>query len=119
MLCDSPSNYRDEEECTDFIADIPTIWDETIALDGKVGEYTVIARRPGDRWYVGGITNWEEREIEIDLSELELKNTQAIEFRDGVNANKIASDYSKNNITIENNIYKAQMKKGGGFVLIL
>lgn len=119
MLCDSPSNYRDEEECTDFIADIPTIWDETIALDGKVGEYTVIARRSGDRWYVGGITNWEEREIEIDLSELELKNTQAIEFRDGVNANKIASDYSKNNITIENNIYKAQMKKGGGFVLIL
>ncbi len=119
MLCDCPSNYRDEEECTDFIADIPTIWDETIALDGKVGEYTVIARRSGDRWYVGGITNWEEREIEIDLSELELKNTQAIEFRDGVNANKIASDYSKNNITIENNIYKAQMKKGGGFVLIL
>ncbi len=119
MLCDSPSNYRDEEECTNFIADIPTIWDETIALDGKVGEYTVIARRSGDRWYVGGITNWEEREIEIDLSELELKNTQAIEFRDGVNANKIASDYAKNNITIENNIYKAQMKKGGGFVLIL
>lgn len=119
MLCDSPSNYRDEEECTDFIADIPTIWDETIALDGKVGEYTVIARRSGDRWYVGGITNWEEREIEIDLSELELKNTYAIEFRDGVNANKIASDYAKNNITIDNNIYKAKMKKGGGFVLIL
>lgn len=119
MLCDSPSNYRDEEECTNFIADIPTIWDETIALDGKVGEYTVIARRSGDRWYVGGITNWEEREIEIDLSELELKNTQAVEFRDGVNANKIASDYAKNNITIDNNIYKAKMKKGGGFVLIL
>ena len=119
MLCDSPSNYRDDEECTDFIADIPTIWDETIALDGKVGEYTVIARRSGDRWYVGGITNWDEREIEIDLSELELKNTHAIEFRDGVNANKIASDYAKNNITIDNNIYKAKMKKGGGFVLIL
>lgn len=119
MLCDSPSNYRAEEECTNFIADIPTIWDETIALDGEVGEYTVIARRSGDRWYVGGITNWDEREIEIDLSELELKNTQAIEFRDGVNANKIASDYVKNNITIDNNIYKAKMKKGGGFVIIL
>ena len=119
MLCDSPSNYRDEEECTDFIAEIPTIWDETIALDGKVGEYTVIARRSGDRWYIGGITNWEEREIEIDLSELELKNKHAIEFRDGVNANKIASDYVKNNITIDNNVYKAKMKKGGGFVIIL
>lgn len=119
MLCDSPSNYRDEDECTNFIAEIPTIWDETIALDGKVGEYTIIARRSGDRWYIGGITNWEEREIEIDLSELELKNKHGIEFRDGVNANKIASDYVKNNITIDNNVYKAKMKKGGGFVIIL
>ena len=119
MLCDSPSNYRKEDECTNFIADIPTIWDETIALDGKVGEYTVIARRSGDRWYIGGITNWEEREIEIDLSELNLKHSHAVEYRDGINANKIASDYVKNNITIDGNIYKAKMKKGGGFVLIL
>ena len=118
MLCDSPSNYRDEDECTRYIAEIPTVWDETIALDGKVGEYTVIARRSGDRWYVGGITNWDEREIEIDLTELDLKTNQAIEFCDGINANKIAEDYDKNNITIENNTYKAKMRKGGGFVII-
>lgn len=119
MLCDSPSNYRDEDECAKFISKIPTIWDETITLDGKLGEYIIIARRSGDRWYVGGITNWEEREIEIDISELGIKNNHAIEFRDGVNANKIAEDYVKNNITIENNIYNAKMSKGGGFVLIL
>lgn len=118
MLCDSPSNYRDENECAKFIADIPTIWDETIALDGKVGEYVVIARRSGDRWYVGGITNWDEREIELGLSELRLKTRQATEFRDGVNANKIAEDYKKNIITIDDNIYKARMSNGGGFVLI-
>lgn len=118
MLCDSPSSYRDEEECAKYIAEIPTVWDETIALDGNVGEYVVIARRSGDRWYVGGITNWKEREIEIDLSKLDLKHQHATEFRDGVNANKIAEDYVKRNINIDNNVYKAKMSKGGGFVLI-
>ncbi len=118
MLCDSPSNYRDEDECSQYIAKIPTVWDETIALDGKLGEYIVIARRSGDRWYVGGITNWEEREIEIDLSKLNLKYNQATEFRDGINANKIAEDYVKKTINIDDNVYNAKMSKGGGFVLI-
>lgn len=119
MLCDSPSNYRDEDECAKFIAEIPTVWDETIALDGEVGEYIVIARRSGDRWYVGGITDWEERDIEIDLSELGLKINKGLEFRDGVNANKIAEDYVKKEVVIEDNIYKVKMRSGGGFVLIL
>lgn len=118
MLCDSPSNYRDEDECTKYITETPTVWDETIALDGKVGEYVIIARRSGDRWYVGGITNWEGREIEIDLTSLNLKHNQATEFRDGINANKIAEDYSKNIITIDDNTYNVKMSKGGGFVLI-
>jgi alpha-glucosidase len=118
MLCDSPSSYRDEDECAQYIAEIPTVWDETIAIDGKLGEYVIIARRSGDRWYVGGITNWEEREIEIDLSPLNLKHDQAVEFRDGMNANKIAEDYVKSNVTVTNNTYEVKMSKGGGFVLI-
>ena len=118
MLCDSPSSYRDEDECAQYIAEIPTVWDETIAIDGKLGEYVIIARRSGDRWYVGGITNWEEREIEIDLSPLNLKHDQAVEFRDGVNANKIAEDYVKSSVTVTDNTYKVKMSKGGGFVLI-
>lgn len=118
MLCDSPSNYTDEDECTRYIAEIPTIWDETIALEGKLGEYIVIARRSGDRWYIGGITNWDERELEIDLSQLGLKHNKGIEFRDGANANKIAEDYVRGSVVVENNTYLARMKKGGGFVLI-
>lgn len=118
MLCDSPSSYRDEDECAQYIAEIPTVWDETIAIDGKLGEYVIIARRSGDRWYVGGITNWEEREIEIDLSPLNLKHDQAVEFRDGVNANKIAEDYVKSSVTVTDNTYMVKMSKGGGFVLI-
>ena len=58
MLCDSPSNYRREQECTDFIASVPTVWDETRVLDAKMGEYIVTARRKGNDWFIGGITNW-------------------------------------------------------------
>lgn len=68
MLCDNPSNYNREPECTEFIANIPTVWEKTVALDGKVGEYVAIARLHGDNWYVGALTNWDAREVELDLS---------------------------------------------------
>ena len=68
MLCDTPSNYMREPESTGFIADVPTVWDESIVLDGKMGEYIVTARRSGNVWYVGGITDWTARDIEVDCS---------------------------------------------------
>ena len=68
MLCDAPSNYRREKECTEFISNIPTIWDETVSLDGKVSEYVAIARRHGNDWYIGALTNWTPRELDLDLS---------------------------------------------------
>lgn len=58
MLCDSPTAYLHEKECTEFIAAIPTVWDETRILGGRLGEYIVTARRKGSTWYVGGITDW-------------------------------------------------------------
>jgi len=57
-----------EQECTDFISKIPTVFDETIALDGKVGEYAAIARKKNDAWYIGAMSNWDARDITIDLS---------------------------------------------------
>ncbi|KAA6333017.1 alpha-glucosidase, partial [termite gut metagenome] len=68
MLCDTPSNYMREAESLDFIAAIPTVWDESITLDGKVGEYIVTARRHGKTWYIGGMTDWDARDITVDLS---------------------------------------------------
>ena len=59
MLADSPSKYMKEQECTDFIAKVPTVFDETVALDGEVGEYLTLARRKGDVWYIASMTDWD------------------------------------------------------------
>ncbi len=118
MLCDSPTNYEKEPVCTEFIAKIPTVWDETEALDGKVGEYCIIARRAGDVWYVGGMTNWDEREVEIDLSFLGEGNYAATEFVDGPNANKLGRDFLKKSIEVKGGSkLKVKMAKGGGFAM--
>lgn len=95
MLADNPTVYIKERESTDFIASIPTVFDETIALDGKVGEYVSIARRKRSTWFVGAMTNWNSREITIDLSFLPKGNYQAVIFQDGVNADRDATDYTK------------------------
>ncbi len=119
MLCDSPSNYLKEDECTQFIANVPTTWDETIVLDGKVGEYLVIARRKDFRWYVGAITNWEERDIEIDLSVLPNFSAKSGHiFRDGPNANRAARDYVSEQAQVWGNKVKVHLAKGGGMVLV-
>ena len=119
MLCDSPSNYMKEEECTQFIASVPTTWDETIVLDGKVGEYLIIARRKGFRWYVGAITNWEERDIYLDLSVLPNFGAKSGRiFRDGPNANRVAKDYVAEQIQVMGNKVKFHLAKGGGAVIV-
>lgn len=120
MLCDVPTNYTREPESLDFIATIPTVWDETITLDGKMGEYVVMARRHGDTWYIGGMTNWNERDITIDLSFLDGKNYSAEIFRDGVNAYRVGRDYKKEtvNLTGKKN-YTVHLAPGGGFAMKL
>lgn len=114
MLCDSPSNYMENPECLDFIAKIPTTWDETVALDGKVGEYVVVARRKGDEWYVGAITNWDARDLEIDLSRLNAAGRSAIVFADGANAARSAKDYRKSEIKVSDRM-KIHLAPGGGW----
>jgi alpha-glucosidase len=119
MLCDSPSNYMSEAECTRFIADIPEIWDETKALDGKVGDYVVIARRSGDTWYVGAMTDWSARDLEIDLSFLPAGNYQVEIFKDGINADRAARDYKRTVNDFTPGVLKAHLAPGGGYVAIV
>ena len=119
MLCDSPSNYMREDECTRFIASVPTVWDETVVLDGKVGEYLVIARRKDFRWYLGAITNWDERDIEIDLGVLPNFGAKSGHiFRDGINANRAARDYVSETVQVMGNKIKLHLAKGGGAVVV-
>ena len=116
MLCDNPSNYKREPECTAFIARIPTVWDETLGLDGKVGEYITMARRSGDEWYVGGLTNWDKRDIIVDLSFLEEGFYEIELFKDGINADRAACDYKRVVMPVpEDRQLKVTLFPGGGF----
>ncbi len=116
MLCDSPSNYLREPECTDWIAAIPTVWDETIALDGQIGEYVVMARRKGDVWYVGALNNWEPRDLELDLSFLPA-GAKAQIVADGVNAHRAARDFKMTEVVLDGKPLKIHLAPGGGWVL--
>ncbi len=114
MLCDSPTNYEKEPDYTRFVAGIPTVWDETRVLQGEVGEYIVTARRKGNTWYVGGITNWTSRDIELDISSLGITNPTIELFSDGVNAHRKGSDYNYGVVTFQKG--KVHLAPGGGFV---
>ena len=81
MLADSPTRYEKEQECTDFIANVPTVFDETVALDGELGEYIVMARRKGNVWYIAAMNNWTPRTVTIDISRLKGLGTKAVIFK--------------------------------------
>ena len=120
MLSDSPTAYMREQESTDFITSIPTTFDETIPLDGQVAEYVAIARRKGDTWYVGAITNWTPRDLTINFSFLKDGNYQALVFADGPNADRDATDYRKSAATISAaEKLNVHLAPGGGWAAIL
>jgi alpha-glucosidase len=118
MLCDNPSNYMREPESLEFISQIPTVWDETRVLDGQMGEYIVTARRKGNVWYIGGITNWTERDVTVDFSFLNNASFRGVMFKDGVNAHRSARDYTKEELKTISPV-NIHMAPGGGFVMKL
>ncbi|MGQ1891935.1 glycoside hydrolase family 97 protein [Thermophagus sp. OGC60D27] len=120
MLCDNPSNYMREPESVAFIASIPTVFDETIPLAGEVGEYVAVARRKGETWYLGAMTDWNSREIELDFSFLGEGRYRATVFADGINADRAACDYTRKEVTINGGEkMKIEMKSGGGWAAVI
>jgi alpha-glucosidase len=116
MLSDNPTTYRAEQECTDFIASIPTTYDETVALDGVVGEFTLLARQKVSTWFVGAMTNWTPRELTVDCSFLPEGNYRATVFKDGVNADRVGTDYLKETIAVKKgDQLKIKLAPGGGW----
>ena len=115
MLADSPTRYLNEPECTEYIASVPVLWDESVVLDAKVGEYVVIARRSGDKWFVGAITNQFGREIDIDLSFLGKGKYTLTSFEDGINADRVAIDYKKRitEVDSQSKIHIKMVNNGG------
>ena len=120
MLADSPTKYMQNQACTDFITRIPTTFDETVAIDGQLGEYTVIARRKGATWYIAAMTDWTERDIDLPLHFLGDGAYQAEIFADGVNALKDATDYRQSRQTVKKeDSLRIHLSSGGGWVAIL
>ena len=120
MMADSPTKYMQNQECTDFIAQIPTTFDETVALDGKLGEYTVIARRKGSVWYVAAMTDWTARDLTISLDFIGEGQHTADIFADGVNAHKEATDYKHTQQTVTSkDRLTVHLSSGGGWTAII
>jgi alpha-glucosidase len=116
MLSDNPTIYMREQECTDFITSVPTTFDATVALDGKVGEYVALARRKGDTWFVGSMSNWSARDMTLDFSFLGDGDYQAVVFKDGINADRDATDYKKEIIKIsKDSKLNIHLAPGGGW----
>lgn len=120
MLADAPSNYTDAV-ALEFLRQVPVEVDTTIVVDGKIGEYIVTARKDFEgHWWIGGMTSWEPRDIDLDFSFLPGGEYQGYIIRDGANADKIGTDYVKENIIVKPGTpCRIHLASGGGFVMKL
>lgn len=119
MLADNPTLYYRNSDCTEFITSVPTTWDETKALVAQVGEVAVVAKRKGEKWFIGGITNGEQknREVELNFDFLEKGRTYTMTyFEDGINADRQAMDYRRKTMQIKaDDKIAIKMARNGGW----
>jgi alpha-glucosidase len=116
----NPSQGLLEPDFMELVGSIPTTWDTTIVLDGKVGDYIITARKKGTGWFIGAMTDWTPRELTIDLAFLDEGSYEATICEDGINADRHASDYKLSNRQItRTEMLKIKMAPGGGYLLKL
>jgi alpha-glucosidase len=116
MMSDTPSNYLREPDALDFLSTVPTTWDETTVLDAKMAEYALVVRKNGGNWYFGAMTDWTPRDLVVDFSFLPEGTFTLDAFSDGVNADRMASDYKreKSQVTKSTKL-KIHLAPGGGW----
>lgn len=120
MFADSPSNYYKTSDFTSFIAQIPTVWDETKAIEAEAGKYLTIARRSGNKWFIASLTNWDQRELSVNLNFIGEGKYKAEILKDGVNANRYGSDFKiETKYVSGGQTLDINMAKGGGWAAIL
>ncbi len=120
MLCDMPTAYEQEPEIMDYLSEVSVTWDQTKTLQGQIGKYIVTARRNGNKWYVGAMTNWTGRKLSVDCSFLEPGNYKVKMYKDGINADKLATEFDISKFEIDNNSkLKIRLANGGGAVLCI
>ena len=121
MLMDNPCRYDEWPDCRDYITSVPVNWDETRVLAAEAGQYIVMAKRKGEEWFIGGITNDKSREIEVVLDFLpEGKTLQMTTFVDGVNADRMAMDYRMEQTSVDNTTkLQIKMARNGGIAGVI
>ena len=123
MLADNPTLYYRNDDCTRFITQVPVTWDETVALEAKAGEYVIVAKRKGDKWFIGGMTNNGEKECEFTIK-LDFLNKdrsyQMTSFEDGINAGRQAMDYRCKSAQVKaGEQLTIKMVRNGGFAAVI
>lgn len=120
-LCDSPTEYDKFPDILDFLSKVPAVWDKTVPLDARLGEYIVTAKQKGTDWYVGGMTNWTPRKIDVDFSFLPSgKEYRAVVFTDTPDAGKYPVKYACKTMEVDaTSRLSFDMARGGGFAIRL
>jgi len=120
MMCDSPNNYEQNPVSRDFIAVIPTTWDETVPLEGKLGEYVAVARRHGDKWYIGAMNGTDAPvDLNLDLSFIGPEYKNITYHADGPNSDIQAKDAVVRNVKFDSRMLPVKMVRNGGYAAII